>query len=74
MEDRELLQEDLDLIKTFKPLKTISHAGVHLFFTLGLEVTAIVLAVLRPDDKYKCQSYFILLYIHVGLWFLTWVR
>lgn len=73
MDDTELLREDLDLISCFKPLKTTVHFGLHLVFTLSLEITAIVLAILRPDDKYKCQSYFILLYLHVALWFITWV-
>lgn len=74
MDDAELLAPNLELIKTFHPLKTVCATTLHLIFTLGLEITALVLAICRPDERYKCQSYFLLLYIHVGLWFITLVR
>lgn len=74
MDNTELLAPDLELIKNFRPLKTVGATTLQLICTLGLEITAIVLAIVRPDEKYKCQSYFLLLYIHVALWFVTLVR
>ncbi|KAJ8979639.1 hypothetical protein NQ317_001346 [Molorchus minor] len=73
MEDRELIQPILDSYGTFKPLKTIPLFSIHLLFILSLDITAIVYAILHPDEKSKCKEYFILIYIHVGLWFLTLV-
>lgn len=73
MDDTALLAPNLEVIKTFRPLNTVTASTLQLLFALGLEITAIVLAVCRPDEKYKCQSYFLLLYIHVALWFVTLV-
>ncbi|GLV36642.1 uncharacterized protein CBL_07861 [Carabus blaptoides fortunei] len=71
MEDREHLQPHLESYKIFKPLRTIPAASVLLVASFALEVTAIILAILHPDEQSKCRSYFIVLYIHVALWFLT---
>ncbi|KAJ8924041.1 hypothetical protein NQ315_006818 [Exocentrus adspersus] len=73
MEDREHLQPILDSYGTFKPVNTIPVFSFHLLFTLALNVLAIVYAVLHPDEKSKCKEYFIIIYIHIGLWFLTLV-
>lgn len=74
MDDQnELLAPDLEVIKTFRPLKTIWAKIVHTFFTLGLEIAAIVLAITRPDKKFQCETYYILLYLHAALWVLTLV-
>lgn len=70
-DDREHLQPHLESYKIFKPLTTTPLISLHLLATLTLEITAIVLASLHPDEQSKCRSYFVLLYIHVSLWFLT---
>lgn len=74
MEDREHLQPILESYGVFRPLKTILPSGIHLLFTLGLDILAIVYAVLHPDEKSKCKEYFIIIYVHIGLWFLTLVN
>lgn len=72
-DDREHLQPHLESYKIFKPLTTAPLVSLHLLATLAIEITAIVLACLHPDEQSKCRSYFVLLYIHVSLWFLTLV-
>lgn len=73
MEDREHLQPILDSYGVFKPLNTIPVFSIHLLFTLSLNIISIVYAVLYPDEKSKCKEYFIIIYTHIGLWFLTLV-
>ncbi|KAJ8943018.1 hypothetical protein NQ318_008336 [Aromia moschata] len=73
MEDREHLQPILESYGVFKPLKTTPIFSLHLLFTLALDVVAIVYSVLHPDENSKCREYFIIIYIHIGLWFLTLV-
>ncbi|XP_018577051.1 transmembrane protein 192 isoform X2 [Anoplophora glabripennis] len=73
MEDREHLQPILESYGVFKPLNTIPAFGIHLLFTLALDIVSIVYVVLHPDEKSKCKEYFIVIYIHIGLWFLTLV-
>ncbi|EFA05885.1 transmembrane protein 192 [Tribolium castaneum] len=71
MGDPEHLQPILESYGTFRPLNTVPVFSLHLLFTLALEIVAIVFAVQHPDEKYKCREYFIIIYIHAGLWFLT---
>lgn len=73
MDDRELLAPILESYGIFKPLKTIPLMSFHLIATLALEITAIVYAVLHPDEANRCREYFFLIYIQIGLWFLTLV-
>jgi len=73
MDDREYLQPILESYGVFKPLRTIVPFSIHLAATLSLEIAAIVIAVCHPNEQYKCREYYILLYAHVGLWFLTLV-
>lgn len=73
MEDREYLQPILDSYGVFKPLKTIPLISVHLIYTLILDIVAIIYAANHPNEENKCQEYFTIIYIHVGLWFLTLV-
>jgi len=71
MDDREHLQPILDSFDGFKPVKTIHLFGVHLLFTLALDIVSIVYAIIHPDESSKCREYFIVIYIHIALWFLT---
>ncbi|CAG9858118.1 unnamed protein product [Phyllotreta striolata] len=71
MDDRQHLQPILDSYGVFKPLKTIPHFTVHLVFTLIVEIIAIVYAINHPDQTHKCREYFLIIYLHIGLWFLT---
>ncbi|KAJ8926542.1 hypothetical protein NQ314_021081 [Rhamnusium bicolor] len=73
MADREHLQPILDSYGTFRPLKTIPIFSIHLLYTLALNIIAIIYAVIHPNEKSKCKEYFIIIYIHIGLWFLTLV-
>lgn len=73
MEDRQLLQPILDSYGIFKPLKTISLFSFHLLFTVVLDIVAIVYAIKHPDENSKCREYFIIIYLHIGLWFFTLV-
>lgn len=73
VEDRALLQPILDSYGVFKPLRTSPVVSLHLLFTLALDIVAIVYAVIHPDEKSKCREYFIIIYLHIGLWFFTLV-
>lgn len=73
MADTQHLQPILESYGTFKPLGTIPAFSIHLFCTLALEVIAIVFAIRHPNENSKCREYFIIIYIHAGLWFLTLV-
>ncbi|XP_044745068.1 transmembrane protein 192 isoform X1 [Coccinella septempunctata] len=70
MDSREL-QPILEHYGTFKPLKTVPAFTVHLLYTLGLEIMAIIYAIIHPDEKHRCMEYFVIIYAHIGLWFLT---
>lgn len=69
----EQLQPILDSYGVFKPLKTIPIFSLHLLFTVALDIVAIVYAIIHPDEKSKCREYFIIIYLHIGLWFFTLV-
>lgn len=73
MEDRQLLQPILDSYGVFKPLRTTPIFSFHLLFTVALDIIAIVYAIIHPDEKSKCREYFIIIYLHIGLWFFTLV-
>jgi hypothetical protein len=73
MADAEYLQPILESYGTFRPLNTVPAFSVHLLAALALEIVAIVFAVQHPDESSKCREYFIIIYIHVGLWFVTLV-
>ncbi|KAL3286259.1 hypothetical protein HHI36_000769 [Cryptolaemus montrouzieri] len=70
MDNREL-QPILETYGTFKPLKTLPVFTIHLLYTLGLEILAIVYAIIHPDERHRCVEYFVVIYGHIGLWFLT---
>lgn len=72
MEDREHLEPILESFGVF-PVKTIPYVSFHLLFTVILNIVAIVFAILHPDEKSKCKEYFIIIYMHIALWFLTLV-
>lgn len=74
MDDRQHLQPILDSYGIFKPLKTIPHFTFQLVFTFVLDIIAIVYAVIHPDQKNRCKEYFVIIYLHIALWFLTLVR
>lgn len=72
MDDQQLLQPIIESYGIFKPLNTVPAFSFHLLVTLALEVTAIVFAALHPNDRSaNCREYFILIYIHIGLWVVT---
>lgn len=73
MDDREQLQPILDSFGEFKKIQTVPLFGLHLLFTLVLDIVAIVYAVTHSDVNSRCREYFIIIYIHVALWFLTFV-
>lgn len=73
MGDREMLQPILDSYGVFKPLKTAPLFTLHLLFTLALDIVAIVYAAIHPDEKSKCREYFLVIYLHIGLWVFTLV-
>lgn len=73
MEDREYLQPILASYGMFRPLRTHYAFILHLIATVALDIAAIVLTVLRPDERFNCREYFFLIYGHVGLWILTLV-
>jgi len=73
MDDREYLQPILESYGIFRPLKTIPLFSIHLICALSIEIAAIVLAALKPNEATKCAEYFYLIYAHVALWFLTLV-
>ncbi|KAJ3648898.1 hypothetical protein Zmor_020667 [Zophobas morio] len=71
MADSEYLQPILESYGTFRPLNTVPAFSIHLLVTLALEILAIIYAVKHPDESSRCQEYFIVIYVHVGLWFIT---
>ncbi|XP_056636208.1 transmembrane protein 192 isoform X1 [Diorhabda sublineata] len=71
MDDREHLQPILDSYGVFKPIRTIPLFGIHLIFSCALTIIAICYAAIHPDEKSKCREYFVIIYLHIGLWFLT---
>ena len=73
MADSEYLQPILESYGTFRPLNTVPAFSIHLLVTLALEILAIIYAVKHPDESSRCQEYFIVIYVHVGLWFITLV-
>ncbi|CAH0550536.1 unnamed protein product [Brassicogethes aeneus] len=73
VDDREHLQPILESFGVFKPLKTAPLFSLHLVYTTALNILAIVFAVRHPDQNSRCREYFILIYIHIGLWLLTLV-
>ncbi|KAK9875523.1 hypothetical protein WA026_007912 [Henosepilachna vigintioctopunctata] len=70
MENREL-QPILENYGVFRPLKTVPIFTIHLLYTLGLEILAIAYAVMHPDENHRCVEYFVIIYAHIGLWFLS---
>ncbi|KAF7283993.1 hypothetical protein GWI33_022810 [Rhynchophorus ferrugineus] len=73
MEDREQLLPILDSCGSFKPLYTHKLYSIHLLFTFILDVVAIVYAIRHPDKHSKCKEYFLILYLHVAYWFITYI-
>ncbi|CAH1183019.1 unnamed protein product [Ceutorhynchus assimilis] len=71
MDDRELLQPVLDSFGGFAPIRTAPLYSFHLLFTFVLDIVAIVYAVTHPALDSKCTEYFVILYLHVALWFIT---
>lgn len=74
MGDSQYLQPILESYGAFRPLKTIPAFSIHLLATLVLEIMAIVFAIKHPDEQSKCKEYFVIIYAHAALWFLTLVR
>ncbi|XP_050305765.1 transmembrane protein 192 isoform X2 [Anthonomus grandis grandis] len=73
MNDQELLQPILESFGGFKKVQTVPLFTFHIFFTLVLDIVAIVYAAIHPDDSSKCREYFIIIYLHVALWIITYI-
>ncbi|XP_018328909.1 transmembrane protein 192 isoform X2 [Agrilus planipennis] len=71
MDDTRNLLPIFESYGLFRPLKTIYPFTLQLLFTVALEITAIVFAIRHPDENSKCREYFIIIYMHVGLWFFS---
>ncbi|XP_023714736.1 transmembrane protein 192 isoform X2 [Cryptotermes secundus] len=69
-DDSQLLQPVLctDMAKKFTPLNTVVAVTVELFLCVTMLATAIVLAVVWPENMERCAPYFIILYIHAAFW------
>ncbi|KAJ8674585.1 hypothetical protein QAD02_005847 [Eretmocerus hayati] len=72
MDDEEYLQpvltsqEQLD----FHKLDTIPLVCIPLIFGIAVEITGIIFVSIWPEGKDKCDTYFILLYLHCAFWLL----
>ncbi|XP_066142519.1 transmembrane protein 192 [Euwallacea fornicatus] len=71
MADLEQLLPVLDSFRGFKPVRTTPLFGFHLLVTFVLDILIIVYAGIHPDPAGKCREYYLIMYLHVVLWFLT---
>lgn len=68
LDDRDL-QPILGHYGSFKPLKTILPFAAHTLYIFVLQVMSIIFTFSHPDQN--CLEYYIIIYTHSGLWFLT---
>ncbi|XP_066262296.1 transmembrane protein 192 [Euwallacea similis] len=71
MADQEQLLPVLDSFGSFKPINTTPLFGFHLLMTFILDILIIVYAATHSDPAGKCREYYLIMYLHVVLWFLT---
>ncbi|XP_031784983.1 transmembrane protein 192 isoform X2 [Nasonia vitripennis] len=75
MDDEEYLQPVLvaQEQESFQKLDTIPIVAVPLIFGVALEITGIIFVSMWPEEKNKCDTYFVLLYLHCAYWLLIMV-
>lgn len=56
---------------SYKPLKTIPVIGLHAILAIALESYAIFATFITKNDHFLCESFFIILYMHVVFWFIS---
>uniref|UniRef100_A0A336MCV1 Transmembrane protein 192 n=1 Tax=Culicoides sonorensis TaxID=179676 RepID=A0A336MCV1_CULSO len=57
---------------SFKKLKTVPLFSFHLLVSTAISFTGIVLAA-TSQDKDRCKAYFIMVYMRVAFWFITFI-
>ncbi|XP_043272540.1 transmembrane protein 192 isoform X2 [Venturia canescens] len=75
MDDEEYLQPVLSSqeVDNFQSLDTVKIAAIPLVTGVCLEIAGIVFVSLWPQEKDKCDTYFIFLYLHCAYWLITMV-
>ncbi|XP_014208356.1 transmembrane protein 192 isoform X2 [Copidosoma floridanum] len=76
MDDEEYLQPVLvsqEQQESFQKLDTIPIVGVPLILGIALEITGIIFVSMWPDEQNKCNTYFVLLYLHCLYWLIILV-
>ncbi|XP_058801909.1 transmembrane protein 192 isoform X2 [Phymastichus coffea] len=75
MDDEEYLQPVLvsQEQESFKKLDTIPMVSVPLFCGVALEITGIIFVSIWPEETKKCETYFILLYLHCAYWLIIMI-
>nr|CAD7576994.1 unnamed protein product [Timema californicum] len=60
--------------RKFEPLATVAVVGLQLSAAIGVLVLGLVLSFMWPyNDVYKCDPYFIVMYVHATFWCLSLV-
>ncbi|XP_003707381.2 transmembrane protein 192 [Megachile rotundata] len=72
MDDDEFFQPVLSSQEEhyFKKLDTIPIASVPIIFGISLEIVGMVFILVWPEEKNKCDTYFIYLYLHCAYWLI----
>ncbi|XP_017890241.1 transmembrane protein 192 isoform X2 [Ceratina calcarata] len=72
MDDEEYLQPVLSSLgeDDFRKLETVPIASVPLVLGVCLEITGIIFVSVWPEEKNKCDTYFIYLYLHCAYWMI----
>ncbi|XP_043255597.1 transmembrane protein 192 isoform X2 [Colletes gigas] len=72
MDDEEYLQPMLisQEEEPFRKLDTVPIISIPLIFGVSLEIIGIVFVSVWPEEKNKCDTYFIYLYLHCAYWLI----
>ncbi|XP_053985360.1 transmembrane protein 192 isoform X1 [Hylaeus volcanicus] len=75
MDDEEYLQPVLTSQEEeqFQKLDTVPIVSIPLIFGVSLEIIGIVFASVWPEEKNKCDTYFIYLYLHCFYWLVVMI-
>lgn len=75
MDDEEYLQPVLTSQEedNFQKLNTIPIVSIPLLYGVALEIVGIIFISLWPEEKNKCDTYFIYLYLHCFYWLIVMV-
>ncbi|XP_014228967.1 transmembrane protein 192 [Trichogramma pretiosum] len=57
----------------FEKLDTVPMVSVPLIAGVALEITGIIFISIWPEEENKCDTYFILLYLHCAFWLLIMI-